>query len=41
MTEETTEMETQETVVEKTTDSTPTETQIQIESIQVATEETN
>ena len=41
MTEETTEMETQETLVEETTDSTPTETQIQIESTQVATEETN
>ena len=36
-----TEMETQETLVEETTDSTPTETQIQIESTQVATEETN
>ena len=41
MTEETTEMETQETLVEETTDSTPIETQIQIESTQVATEETN
>ena len=41
MTEATTEMETQETVVEEPTDSTPKETQIQIESTQVVTEETN